>query len=136
MLGLGAGFVGGYMSRKAEPPGLIVEKWTDTVVVRQPEVMVIRKLVPDTVYLAVAAADSVAADSVRVIVPQEQKEYQGDGYRAWVSGYRPALDSIEIERMVLRETARRWSVGLQAGVGVTPRGVQPYIGVGVTIKIF
>ncbi len=25
MLGLGAGFVGGYMSRKAEPPGLIVE---------------------------------------------------------------------------------------------------------------
>ena len=96
----------------------------------------IRKLVPDTVYLAVAAADSVAADSVRVIVPQEQKEYQGDGYRAWVSGYRPALDSIEIERMVLREKARRWSVGLQAGVGVTPRGVQPYIGVGVTIKIF
>ncbi len=136
MLGLGAGFVGGHMSRKAEPPGLIVEKWTDTVVVRQPEVMVIRKLVPDTVYLAVAAADSVAADSVRVIVPQEQKEYQGDGYRAWVSGYRPALDSIEIERMVLREKARRWSVGLQAGVGVTPRGVQPYIGVGVTIKIF
>lgn len=71
----------------------------------------------DTVYLAVAAADSVAADSVRVIVPQEQKEYQGDGYRAWVSGYRPALDSIEIERMVLREKARRWSVGLQAASG-------------------
>lgn len=136
MLGLGAGFVGGYMSRKPEPPGLIVEKWTDTVVIRQPEVMVIRRLVADTVYLAVATPDTATADSVRVIVPQEQKEYHGEGYRAWVSGYRPALDSIVIERMVLREKERRLSVGLQAGVGVTPRGVQPYIGVGVTIKIF
>lgn len=136
MLGIGAGFMGGYMSCKPEPAGLIVEKWTDTVVIREPEVMVIRKLVSDTVFLAVAEADSVAADSVRVVVPREQKEYHGEGYRAWVSGYRPALDSIMIERMVLREKARRWSVGLQAGIGMTPRGVQPYIGVGVSIKIF
>lgn len=136
MLGIGAGFMGGYMSRKPEPASLIVEKWTDTVVIREPEVLVIRKLVSDTVFLAVAEADRVAADSVRVVVPREQKEYHGEGYRAWVSGYRPALDSIVIERMVLREKARRWSVGLQAGIGMTPRGVQPYIGVGVSIKIF
>ena len=27
---------------------------------------------------------------------------------------------------------KHWTIGLQAGIGLTPKGVQPYIGVGVS----
>lgn len=118
---------------------LVVERWTDTVRVTQPEVMVIRTLATDTVWLR---AESVAVieggDSVAVELPREQAEYIGDGYRAWVSGYRPRLDSLVMERRVSVATPRlrRWSVGIQAGVGMTPRGVQPYVGLGVSFRLY
>lgn len=79
---------------------------------------------------------SVPDDSVKVQIPITQKRYETDRYRAYVSGYRPSLDSLFIfpERQVvrIREKPRRWHVGVQAGYGVTPAGFQPYIGVGVS----
>ena len=33
-------------------------------------------------------------DTLFVMVDREQRHYRGDDYEAWVSGYRPALDSI------------------------------------------
>ena len=79
-------------------------------------------------------------DSVEVLVPQEQRVYAGEDYRAYVSGYMPRLDSVQIvrrESVVTRTVATksRFSVGIQAGYGLTPRGFQPYIGVGVSIRI-
>lgn len=75
-------------------------------------------------------------DSVTVQIPITQKRYETDRYRAYVSGYRPSLDSLFIfpERQVvrIREKQRRWHVGVQAGYGVTPKGFQPYLGVGVS----
>ncbi|MDE6564529.1 MAG: hypothetical protein K2L92_06855 [Muribaculaceae bacterium] len=88
----------------------------------------------DTVYLPAAEG----ADSVRAVVPLEQTEYSGDGYRAYVSGYRPRLDSlVTVRSFTAQSTARapRFSIGLQAGYGITPRGFQPYLGVGVSYKI-
>ena len=35
-------------------------------------------------------------DSAAVIIPIVQKKYEGDEYTAWVSGYEPHLDSINI----------------------------------------
>lgn len=135
-----AGFVGGRMSVR-ERHSFTVEKWTDTVVIRQPEVMVVRSLEPRKERMAVVADTVVPGqDSVIVSIPIVQHEYHGDGYRAWVSGYAPALDSIAIERntAVIRPARgqRRWSVGLQAGVGMTPHGVEPYIGVGVSFRLY
>ena len=79
---------------------------------------------------------SVPDDSVKVQIPITQKRYETDRYRAYVSGYRPSLDSLFIfpERQVvrIREKQRRWHVGVQAGYGVTPKGFQPYLGVGVS----
>lgn len=133
-----AGFVSGRMSLR-ERHSYTVEKWTDTVVIRQPEVMVVRSLEPRKARLAVVA-ETADTDSALVSVPIEQHEYHGEGYRAWVSGYAPALDSIAIERSitVMQPTCgqRRWSVGLQAGVGLTPHGVEPYIGVGVSFRLY
>lgn len=109
---------------------LKVEQHTDTLVVRQPEVMVVHTIARDTVRLASAEVDG---DSASVIVPRQQAEYSGEGYRAWVSGYRPVLDSIALEHITVTvpSAPKRWSIGLQAGIGLTPRGVQPYIGIGI-----
>lgn len=81
----------------------------------------------------------VVVDSVEVVVPISQKEYQDSTYHAWVSGYSVSLDSIYIYQQhdyttitVPPTKPKRWHVGITAGFGITPRGVQPYIGAGVT----
>ena len=81
-------------------------------------------------------------DSANVIIPISSKEYRGDDYRAWVSGYRPSLDSIYVfpkhETITITNTPKmkRWSIGIQAGYGFTQAGVQPYIGIGIGYTLF
>ncbi len=136
LLMFSAGFMLGRMSKRSKTE-LKVERQTDTVVIRQPEIMVVHTLAPDTVRLAVV---DTLHDTTHVLVevPRQQHRYEGEGYQAWVSGFRPSLDSIVIERQILLPQAkpRRWSVGLQAGIGATPRGIQPYIGVGISFKLY
>ncbi len=81
-------------------------------------------------------------DSVDVEIPITQKVYEGNDYRAYVSGYNPNLDSLMIfrksEYVKIRSPTKppRFSVGLQAGYGMTPKGFQPYIGVGITVNLW
>ena len=82
-------------------------------------------------------------DSAEVVIPITQKRYSDTTYTAWVSGFRPALDSIHVyprrEVVTVTNTVRgkhkRFGVGFHAGYGVTPHGLQPYIGVGVNYSI-
>lgn len=85
---------------------------------------------------------SGGSDSATVMLPITQKMYSDTDYRAWVSGYEPQLDSIKVfpRTVTVRETIykppSRFSIGLQGGYGITPKGLQPYIGVGVNVRIF
>lgn len=88
-------------------------------------------------------------DTIRIgdtIVHREQAYYEDSLYRAWVSGYRPRLDSLQIFPRTVTNTVtndiyhtikvkdkRRWGLGLQAGYGY-PGGL--FVGVGVTYNIF
>ena len=82
------------------------------------------------------------ADSIEMKIPIEQKVYEDKHYTAYISGYRPSLDSL-IFRNTTREIFsppkpsrnRRWRFGLQAGFGMTPKGLQPYIGIGGSYNI-
>lgn len=82
-------------------------------------------------------------DSAEVVIPITQKRYSDSTYTAWVSGFRPSLDSIHVhprrEVVTVTNTVRgkpkRWGVGFHAGYGLTPHGLQPYIGVGVNYSI-
>lgn len=104
----------------------------DTVRVVQPEVMVIHSREPVNERLPVAGS----VDSAEVIVPMEQKVYVAQDYRAYVSGHHPRLDSIEIYKPVVRHKMQaRVSLGVQAGYGFTPKGMQPYLGIGVSVRI-
>lgn len=79
-------------------------------------------------------------DSVEVELPIEQKVYSDSLYKAWVSGFDARLDSIHIYQptryitIKTTEQQSRWSWGVQAGLGITPKGLQPYIGLGTTFR--
>lgn len=90
-----------------------------------------------------SSIDSVYnADSVVVELPIEQKVYGDSTYKAWVSGFDARLDSIKLYQptkyitITTKQKTSRWNVGIQGGVGITPKGIQPYIGVGVSYKLF
>lgn len=77
----------------------------------------------------------VVFDTVQVRLPIESKHYTAESYDAWVSGYEPQLDSIKVYSREIKPKQSRWSIGLQGGVGMTPKGIQPYIGVGVGFRL-
>lgn len=78
------------------------------------------------------------SDSVKVQIPISQKVYEDTLYRAYVSGYEPNLDSITIKQRTtyithtIRDKESRFRIGLQAGYGLTPKGMMPYVGVGLS----
>lgn len=120
---------------------VIIEK--DTITVSEPVFITTR--ITDT--MLVAVRDTVRVhDTLWVELPREQKHYADTGYDAWVSGYRPALDSIRIvrsnrtiERVVTELKTPRWGVGIQAGCGVGyADGLRafPYVGVGISYNLF
>lgn len=80
-------------------------------------------------------------DSVLVEVPIVEREYKSEEYFAIVEGYNPMLKYIEVyprtAYITTSETIKqrkRWgvSLGVQGGYGFTPKGWQPYAGVGVS----
>ena len=106
---------------------------------------------PNSSNLANIGKDSIAAQTAdhfidaekMVMLPITQKVYRDTSYTAWVSGYAAALDSIHIHRPThylynihRPAPSRRWSFGLQGGIGLTPKGVQPYVGVGFSIRLY
>ncbi len=84
----------------------------------------------------------VSKDSATIQIPITQKTYESDTYRAYISGYQPRLDSIFITNrtteVIVQKQAKtsRFNIGVQAGYGLTPKGFQPYVGFGVSVRIF
>lgn len=87
-------------------------------------------------------------DTIRIgdtVVHREQAYYEDSLYRAWVSGYRPRLDSLQIFPKTVYQTVmndiyhtitprkKRWGLGMQVGYGY-PSGI--YAGIGVSYNLF
>lgn len=87
-------------------------------------------------------------DTIRIgdtVVYREQAYYEDSLYRAWVSGYRPRLDSLMVFPKTVYQTVtndiyhtitskkKRWGLGLQVGYGY-PGGF--YVGGGVSYNLF
>ena len=90
-------------------------------------------------------ANNMPHDSARIIIPITQKTYETDEYKAWVSGYEPELDSINIYRrtetvtntLYLDKKRRRWGGIVGVGAGISHKGtVTPMVGVMIGYKIF
>ena len=134
------------LGRRSVKPEIVKIHRTDTVVVRDtvretvlvPKVRYLTRV--DTVLLPVPG-DTV---EVPVLVPISRKVYEGEDYRAVVSGFRASLDTLDIfrktqtvtntvvQRVEVPGKPTRWGIGVSAGYALTPQGVKPYIGAGIS----
>jgi len=96
-----------------------------------------------------SAYDTMRPTSIDTIeLPKVQRVYSDDStYKAWVSGYEPRLDSINVYRKTIKETVtiqlpaekkkrtfwQRFTFGIQAGygLGLDDKKAHPYLGGGV-----
>lgn len=116
----------------------------DTIVVRDTIVQYypqeVERVVVKTerVEVPVVVRDTIR-EVVEVELPIEEREYKSEEYYAVVGGYNPYLKSIEVypktSYINTTETVtkhKRWGfgVGVQGGYGYTPKGFQPYVGLG------
>lgn len=88
-------------------------------------------------------------DTIYLKLPKEQKVYQDNTYQAWISGYRPELDSIHIfhntQQIITSTTINtkqkrgRWGIGIHAGYGLTFQNNEiqpaPNIGFGLSYNL-
>ncbi|WP_092112613.1 DUF6808 domain-containing protein [Prevotella sp. KH2C16] len=137
--------------RHREPAGITRDTLRDTVRYASPVPVERRVVRHDTAWLRAAPVyihggktaaegsetpqDSLS-DSVRVSIPITQEVFADSGYKAWVSGYRPRLDSIQIYRSTITvtktvERRRRLSWGLTGGVGYGLVNGKPDIFIGI-----
>lgn len=84
----------------------------------------------------------LCGDSVIIELPVVQRHYSDSTYEAWISGpVAPRLDSIYVfprnKVITIREykPPDRWHIGITAGYAATPKGFQPYLGIGITYSI-
>ena len=119
---------------------LIVEHW-DTVKIVEPTEVVRYVQRYDTIRLTDEPRIVITIDSTAVY----QDSTESAQYTAYVSGFRAELDSIQINckntETIITNTIeikpRRFGVGLQLGIGVSPQGVAaPYVGVGVQYRLW
>lgn len=81
----------------------------------------------------VAATDS---DTVAVAAPRIIRYYEGRGWQASVSGVEPRLEELTFEKSTTTGQPRRWSLSVTAGAALTPHGLQPMIGVGISYSLY
>lgn len=128
--------------------GAVVERDTiiDTFVIEKPIsvydtiIRYVKKkpiVLHDTTIVLKRDTDVYITPDTQVVIPITQKVYEDSLYKAWVSGYMPSLDRIEIYRPTITITKKeRWSWGLQGGAGYDVISNRPviYIGIGGTLR--
>lgn len=113
----------------------------DTDTVYKPTPYHVARIRTDTVFLP-----STDGDTAEVELPIQQKVYEDSNYRAYISGFKPELDSIFIYNdkiYVYKEKTqyvppKRFTWGLQVGFGTLYNGTLhfgAYAGVGLNIRL-
>jgi len=118
----------------------------DTLRIEKPTPKIIRNI--DTILVEVKDTIHIK-DTIYLKLPKEQRVYQNKNYQAWISGYRPVLDSIHIYRNTqqiitsttinTKQKRSRWGIGIHAGYGLTFQNNEiqpaPNIGFGLSYNL-
>lgn len=139
-----ASFLGGYHCHSIRSP--LVESDTisriDTIQapIPYPEIQTEIDIEMITLPEYITLLGDTIHDTIYVNLPVTQKEYKTDLYHAYVSGYKPQLDSIMVYRptqyITQKVYQRRYGIGLIGGYGVGIQGLTPFIGVGCFYRIW
>ena len=140
-----------FLSRPEPEPTVVIERdtvWNDTTIYKPmpAETIDIGKTVYLRIPYPIPSGRDTVHDSIDVPIPIIQKRYDDSLYTAWVSGFEPNLDSINLRLPTITETvtktivkpAPRLSLGIQAGAGVGVFSRQPdiYLGVGAQWRLW
>ena len=118
----------------------------DTVLVVKKEKAI--KVIRDTLVNVEFIRDTVDTAKVVADIPIVQKEYSDDStYTAWVSGYRPSLDSINIyrknistnkETVIKKKDIHRFGIGpvVYGGYNFGTKKLDYGVGIGVSYHIW
>lgn len=97
----------------------------------------------DTISSPLLSFEGDSIDSAEVVLPITQKVYEDSTYKAWVSGYLPNLDSINIYRrneiitITKFQKPKKWGIGIGLGATLGADGkVRPGITLGVHRSLF
>ena len=150
--GLAVGFLSGVITRRTIHPQIVEVVHTDTLIihdtVRVDRPVYISQRIVDSIPVPFFVTDTLRLhDTTVIMLPRLQREYSDTLYHAWVSGYAPALDSIQIfrkERIVevtktVQPAPKHWHLGVSAGYGMTLSEeavrLSPYVGIGISYSI-
>ena len=118
----------------------------DTVLVVKKDKVI--KVIRDTLVNVEFIRDTVDTAKVVADIPIVQKEYSDDStYTAWVSGYRPSLDSINIyrknistnkETVIKKKDIHRFGIGpvVYGGYNFGTKKLDYGVGIGVSYHIW
>ncbi|MBQ2450862.1 MAG: hypothetical protein II273_04755 [Lachnospiraceae bacterium] len=134
------------LTRSCQKPKIeIINKVGDTVIIERIDTFTVIKPVPykvtDTVYIYDTINNTINGN----IFVQQIKEYKDSTYYAKISGINAYLEEIRVYPKTITQyintkeyvyvPPKKWSVGIQGGIGITPKGLQPYLGVGVSRRL-
>ena len=125
------------------------EEKADTVWITKPSPVITPTAKPFSIFLPSIPIPIPVFDTLHTCktvhdtlwLPMEQKYYREEEYEAWISGYRPKLDSIRLFPKVPVVTIqqspppKRWGIGIQVGAGAGKEGLTPYVGIGISYNI-
>ena len=97
----------------------------------------------DTIYVGKDSTDVITNNGDSINIPISQKVYSDSNYVAYVSGFNQSLDSIrftipEITKTRIVDNKKKLSVGVIGGFGygLSSRPVEPFVGVGLSYKLY
>ena len=116
----------------------------DTLIVVQIDTQYFPKPVPykvevkDTVYVDKPYSGHVFVQETKWFGDNETYDMQVSGINVeldWIKTYPKTVTQYINTTETIYVQPKKWDVGIQAGVGITPKGLQPYLGFGVSRRL-
>lgn len=114
----------------------ITEVHIDTFTAYKPQPY--KVTVHDTVYNEKGYAGHVFVQETKWFGDNETYDMQVSGINVeldWIKTYPKTVTQYINTTETVYIPPRKWSIGIQGGVGITPKGLQPYLGLGVTRRL-
>ena len=140
--------LGFFLGRGRKPaPETVIKTETDTLYLRD----TITAYKPVYIARTVVSRDTFRVvdtlrerDTLYLAMDRESVEWRDSLCTVFASGVRPSVDSVRhyvtekivtvTERVPVRKVTR-WGVGVQAGYGISDKGLTPYIGAGISYNL-